>query len=127
MAEAGREGNRMIDKVMDFSIMKNDIQIQFQVIRSGSDYLVLVVGGDEPHFGAVTIGEKNLGGQTLAREHHREDVVTGNLYHQLYKHCPGGLCIVCGIHVDGISREQIELIVDACRSGGEKILAGWQN
>lgn len=115
----------MIHKKMDFTFMEQHIAVQFQVIQAGEDYLVMIVGGDGPHFGAVTLGDQESGMQTVARRHHREDEVTRLLYGRLSGNCPGGLGIVCGIHIDDIRPEQIRLVMRICMDGAKKIEECW--
>ncbi|GEM_PF-4087502 len=115
----------MLKKILDFFLDEQSITIQFQLIRTGNDFLLLIAGGDAPHIGAVTLGDSS-GSQTFARQHHKEDVVTESLYRRLAFQCPGGLCIICGIHIDDIRKEQIAQTVSMCQAGAETIEKWWK-
>lgn len=96
----------MFEELMDFTMTGHGVSVQFRVLRMGTDCLVLAAGGDTGHIGAIAFGDRD---ECLsnAREGHREGVVTELIYRELESVVPGGLAVLAGIHVDGITKEQI--------------------
>lgn len=113
----------MFEEVMDFTMTKGGVSVSFRVIRVGIDVLVLAAGGDAGHIGAVTLG----GGNELvsmARTGHKEGVVTDLMYRKLNGAVPAGLAVMGGIHVEGITKTQIGMVVAMCEEGAERIAEG---
>ena len=82
------------------------VSVQFKVLWMGTDCLVLAAGGDTGHIGAIAFGDRG-GCLSNAREGHREGVVTELIYRELESVVFGGLAVLAGIHVEGITKEQI--------------------
>lgn len=108
---------------MNFTVTGCGVSVEFKVLRMGSDCLVLAAGGDIGHIGAIAFGDR---GECLsdAREGHREGVVTELIYRELRSVVPGGLAVLAGIHVDGITKEQISGVTALCEEGAHRIAAG---
>ena len=108
---------------MDFTMTGHGVSVQFKGLRMGTDCLVLAAGGDTGHIGAIAFGDR---GECLsnAREGHREGVVTELIYRELKSVVSGGLAVLAGIHVAGITKEQITGVVALCEEGAHRIAAG---
>ena len=113
----------MFEELMDFTMTGHGVSVQFRVLRMGTDCLVLAAGGDTGHIGAIAFGDRD---ECLsnAREGHREGVVTELIYRELESVVSGGLAVLAGIHVDGITKEQITGVVALCEEGAHRIAAG---
>lgn len=108
---------------MNFTMTGCGVSVEFRVLRMGIDFLVLAAGGDTGHIGAIALGGR---GECLsnARAGHREGVVTELIYRELQPVIPEGLAVLAGIHVDGISKEQIRGVTELCEEGARRIAAG---
>lgn len=113
----------MFEEVMDFTMTKGGVSVNFRVIRVGIDVLVLAAGGDVGHIGAVTLGGENEM-VSSARTGHKEGVVTDLIYRKLSGAVPAGLAVMGGIHVEGITKAQIGMVVAMCEEGAERIAEG---
>ena len=82
--------------------------------RQGGECRVSVAGGDAPHIGAAALcadGEI----RRLDRDGHREGELAAERAERGASKLGGGVCAVCGIHFDGISRAEIASVVAAVR------------
>ena len=86
--------------------------LTFSVERAGRDLLCRVHGG-EVHIGATALSEWRGGRahtQCLSAEGHREDAIARHAAHTLCAAVRCTVTCVAGIHFDGISRADIDLI-----------------
>ncbi len=81
-----------------------------------------IFGGCRTHVGAVTLAEANGKQQTLLRENHRDDVIGKQWASRLAERWRVPVCVRCGIHYEGVNREQIDRIVSAARTLLEQVL-----
>lgn len=123
--------------------------IDAQIIQVGSDICVITSGGDVPHIGAVSAGVYDGGvgaaghapastkschsksrqtvqlceGQTatLVLPTHKEGVISEMLAEKLSEKLKKNITVLCGIHMDNISKEEIKEIVDIMNESIEKI------
>jgi len=81
----------------------------------GKDLCIAITGGDIPHLGAVTIGSQYFCPETVVFEHHKENVVTEMFGNMLRREYTGNFAICCGIHIDNITKQEIEDVIGLCR------------
>ncbi|MCQ2010282.1 hypothetical protein NOM01_09675 [Sporolactobacillus sp. STSJ-5] len=86
------------------------ITIDLTAIRMGQDLCVMLTGGDRPHLGVVTIAAKGMDAQTLAFGTHKERFVTEPIAQVLSQRFSGHFVICCGIHVDQITKPEIDQV-----------------
>ena len=75
---------------------------------------VLLTGGDQSHIGAYTLAEPGEAAITTVFPGHQEQFISAPWAEKLADHTGGRACVVCGIHYDNATKEQIGAIVDAC-------------
>lgn len=83
---------------------------------AGDDWTVTVLGGCAPHTGSVSLAEWKNGAvclRTLTRDGHRDQVVGDRFARVLAEQLQCTVCVVCGIHYDAPSPEDLRHIV-AC-------------
>ena len=82
----------------------------------GRDLCVTLDGGDQPHIGAVALSQarpshrgEGLGASTsvLTLLGHKEDDLARTLAARLAVAVDGTVCVACGIHVDGITDQDL--------------------
>ena len=133
----------------DIKIRLSDkYNIDAVVLGIGEDVCVIVSGGDAPHIGAVSAGVFGCGvgvapvhmqdvsnkndkllltqlypGQTatLVLPSHKEGVVSEMLAKELSARLKKNVTVLCGIHVDNLSKKGIAEIVDIMKKSGERI------
>ncbi len=96
----------------DFKVKMADYTITAALFTIGSDYLIVLTGGDHPHIGDVTTSSSTQGIQTVKYpshdgRFHKDDFLSDRIAQKLAGKVPGSLTILAGVHVDGISKSQI--------------------
>lgn len=97
------ERNDMIE--LDTAYLGWPIRCRATILDSGLH--VLLTGGCRSHIGAVSTAEP--GGETVTREFpgHKDQFISRPWAMALAEHTGQRVCVVCGIHYDGITRQQI--------------------
>lgn len=97
--------------------------IRCHVIPMGNDYTIAVYGGDTPHVGSVvmSVARPSLTGKGISVTSsvlngvgHKDEVIGRMFAETLAKKRNCTVVCSCGIHVDGITPEQIEIIREKC-------------
>jgi gallate decarboxylase subunit D len=91
----------------------------------GSD-LVVRLFNDCAHLGAVAVAdysaeENRASTSVITRLGHKDDVVAQRAAHKLCKLLKKPVCVIAGIHLDGIADEEIAEIIRNCDSLTEKL------
>jgi len=88
-------------------------RVHAELYRVGSDILA-VLGGAGPHIGAASLAEAVSGDEvtisTLAARGHKEPELTDRLSRAIYSSTGRRTLTIAGIHLDGISKAEIETI-----------------
>lgn len=78
----------------------------------GNDLLLSLYGGDTPHIGTVTTFSSGEAQVQRFPSHdgrfHKDDILAKILLEKIQSIIPGNCVITAGVHVDHISKEQIE-------------------
>ena len=88
--------------------------ITASLTRLGADWLVTVTGGCAPHIGSISAARWDGSApvlETVLLPTHRDDVVGSRFASALCHHLRTTVTVVCGIHYDGPSREDLKTIV----------------
>jgi hypothetical protein len=90
----------------------------------GSDLHVHVAGGAD-HLGAVALARPAADGtvslQTACFPPHREEDIVRTIALPLSRHLGVTVCVTAGIHVDNITRVEIDAIRAGCRAGADRL------
>ena len=112
-----------------FEVTQAGYSIQADVSLIGKDLLIALTGGDNPHIGTITCLGKEVA-QEITRfpSHHgrlHKDVVLSDcLLKHITPYLAGTCVITAGVHVNGISKEQIKASFEMTEILGKKI-ARW--
>ena len=84
----------------------------------GNDLLVRLFN-EEKHIGAVALSEYHRSEQrastsVLTRYGHKDDTVAQMAAHKICRHLKIPVCAIAGIHVNDITKEEIEQIIKNC-------------
>jgi hypothetical protein len=87
--------------------------------ESVGDDLIVRLFNKEAHIGAVALaeyhsGEKRASTSVLTRFGHRDDSVAYTAAYKICRHLKKPVCAIAGIHLDDITKEEIETIVENC-------------
>jgi hypothetical protein len=105
------------------------LTICFEAIFMGHDLNISLHGGDSPHLGAVALAqprpslnnpeETSSTCSVLAISGHKEDELARAMALDLSKKLKVTVCVACGIHLDKINPDEIELALEL----GERLTA----
>jgi len=84
--------------------------VELRCYLIGRDRLFIITSTKEGHIGAVTLAEKR-GMQTVCRLGHRDDIVSQSIAEVLHLALGEDITVVCGIHIDHATREEIQTLV----------------
>lgn len=103
----------MDQPVVTFTTTAAGYTMQASVAVIGSDLLIAITGGDIPHIGTVTICTREQPAETLRfHSHHgryyKDDILAQRMAFLLRPYLSGNCLITAGVHVDGITQQQIQ-------------------
>lgn len=111
-----------------FTITKS-FQLKADCLLNNQDLLVNLTGGNIPHVGGVVTFDQKTKEETIVKfaSHdgrlHKDIFLAQRLAEKIEKKLPGNLVINAGVHIDGISKEQIDDSFIMTDEIAEKILA----
>lgn len=73
---------------------------------------ILVCGGDLSHIGAVTVIEDESNINDIVFHSHKEGVIASSWARSVYYKTNVPTVVCCGIHFDGITKDQIKGVLD---------------
>jgi len=106
---------------------KNRLELKMMAAGMGDDLCVMLTGGDRPHLGAVTVGSGTGDLKTFTFDRHKENIITELFSSRLKREYAGNFAVCCGIHMNNISQEEIELVIQLCRDMAEELCALLKN
>ena len=80
--------------------------------KIGKDRLVIITGGEEEHIGSATLIEEKGHLQTIIKKGHKDHIVAERMANIIYDKIGKDLLVICGIHIDNASKEEIDILVD---------------
>ena len=89
----------------------------------GNDPIIFIYN-ENAHIGAVALGdydhkEHRASTSVLTRLGHKDDTIAQMAAHSISKHTKKSACVICGIHLDNITDEEVEEWQAIIGSGGE--------
>ncbi|MDN6641168.1 MAG: amino acid decarboxylase [Tetragenococcus sp.] len=114
----------MTDKFFQITAANFTMTLEVKIISK--DLLVTLTGGHTPHIGTVTTVTKETTCQTIRfpshdGRFHKDDALTEIILRMIQPDLPGSCTITAGVHVNGISQEQIEASFTMAEKLGEKL------
>ena len=80
--------------------------------KIGKDILIIITGGEEDHIGSATLIEEKDHLQTMIKKGHQDHVISEKMANIIYDTIGKDLLVVCGIHIDDASKEEIDILVN---------------
>lgn len=102
-------------------------QVTLRLLEMGEGLVVLVFNQGGAHIGAVALGEfdpetERTSVSLLTRRGHKDDKVAYEVAYKLTKAKKKPVCVVCGLHIDHITTEQMECLLRNTEKVTEKVL-----
>lgn len=112
---------------MEVSEGEGQERVILKAFEMGDGIIVFVFNEGGAHIGAVALGEFDSDtGRTsvslLTRKGHKDDKVAYEVAYRLAKAKRRPVCVVCGLHIDQITAEQMERLLKNAEKVTEKAL-----
>ena len=106
-------------------------RISLAVQDFGGD-LVVFIYNENAHIGAVAIGEydhkqNRASTSVITRLGHRDDVIAQKAAYLISKHTKRPSCVIAGVHLDNITEEEIEKLLEVADSCVKDFLRRWES
>lgn len=118
-------------KTDSFSLNSGRITIEITINTLGNDVCVLVTGGIAPHIGAVSLSiarpslknKEEISSSTsiLTITGHKDDIAARYLSENLAARLNKNVVVICGIHYDAITADEIETVGLLVREASQKL------
>ena len=86
-------------------------RVRLESYAIGKDRLVILTGGEEEHIGSATLVEAKSHLQTMIKRGHQDHVISEKTANMIYDKMGEDLLVICGIHIDDASTEEIDILV----------------
>lgn len=93
--------------------------------------LVVFIYNENAHIGAVAVGEydhkqNRASTSVITRLGHKDDVIAQKAAYLISKHTKRPSCVIAGVHLDNITGEEIEKLLEVTDSCLEDFLRHWE-
>ena len=101
-------------------------KVSLCAFHTGEDVIVCV-HNENAHIGAVALAEydhkwQRVSTSVITRLGHKDDVVAQKAAYSISKHTKKPVCVIAGIHIDNITGEEIEQVLENVNSLIGKLL-----
>jgi hypothetical protein len=116
---------------LSFGRHKGRLAIRLQAIPMGSDWCLVLSGGDTPHLGAAAVAEIRPGPagegsgvdvSVITLPGHKEDILVRTLAGRVAAVLGANVTVCCGIHLDRITPEEIQDALALCEDMAEEFV-----
>jgi len=101
----------------EFSLGRGEGRTRIELLAQylGSD-LIVCIYNENAHLGAVAVGEYNheegrASSSVITRSGHRDDEIAKRQAHLIARHTRKPVCVIAGIHLDNITKKEIDEIL----------------
>ncbi|SDE55960.1 hypothetical protein [Sporomusa acidovorans] len=120
------------DRVRQLTAASGRIGITLEAITVGEDICVIIYGGDSPHIGCVTLSifrpswkdgsTPSTTTSVLNLIGHKDDQVAQSVSHSLSAKLNKNVAVICGIHIDNITSEEIKDTIKLVESLTDRLI-----
>jgi hypothetical protein len=101
-----------------FSRGRGRLKVNLSASSMGDD-LVISISNQNAHIGAVAIGEYDhqhgrASASVITRLGHKDDIIALKAANTISKDTKKTVCVIAGVHIDNITKEEIEKILLLC-------------
>lgn len=118
--------------MQDFTAVNGRVKIYLKSILIGEDLCAIISGGDSPHIGCVTLSvprpslaNSNVISATtsiLNLVGHKDDEAAKYVSNMLSSKLNKNVVVTCGIHLDNITEEEINITIELLKELTEKLV-----
>ena len=85
--------------------------VHLEAYTVGNDRLIVITGGEKAHIGSASLAEAGGKVQTISKKGHKDHVVSEKVASLICDKIGRDTLVMCGIHIDHASPEEIGLLV----------------
>jgi hypothetical protein len=90
-------------------------RVSLKQVRVGSDLLLILTGGEQPHLGGVVLCEPGKEALVIRRGTHNDHIVLTPLAKTACEKYQTTVVAVGGIHIEHASKEDIDQVIKNCK------------
>ncbi len=106
---------------MKIKVKKDKIRLYAKIYPIGNDLLIAIFGGDKPHVGSALLVNKNEL-KSISLKSHKDHFALEIIAKILKKHTKKNIALVGGIHIENISKKQINQVLTLSEKLAYKLL-----
>ena len=91
-------------------------KVWFEEKKIGDDILYVLGGGERTHIGGIVVCEPDKTPRVIRLEGHYDDIVLKPIAEMACKKYKTKVVALGGVHIDNASKEDIDKLVENCRS-----------
>lgn len=114
---------REMINVLTYNVPYLGKSIELIALPHGKDYAISVMGGDQPHIGAVAVCTPGSHASVISVPNHKEDMLALDLANIICNSLRSTVSVSVGIHYDSISKSQIDDVIEIVTSLMDQFLA----
>ena len=101
-------------------------EVQLLAYSMGRE-LVVCLYNENAHLGAIAVGEYDPASgrastSVITRTGHKDDAVAAEAAHTIAKATRNAVCVMAGIHIDNVTPQEIQQVVENCRVAVGKLV-----
>ncbi len=104
------------------SVGEGRYRVRLKSYEIGNDRLIIITGGEEEHIGSATLIEEKGDLQTMIKKGHKDHIVSEKMANIIYDTIEKDLLVICGIHIDDASAEEIDNLIRNAKECVEQFL-----
>ncbi len=104
------------------SVGEGRYRVRLKSYEIGNDRLIIITGGEKEHIGSATLIEDKGDLQTMIKKGHKDHIVSEKMANIIYDTIEKDLLVICGIHIDNASTEEIDNLVRNAKECVEQFL-----
>jgi hypothetical protein len=89
--------------------------VQLEAYDIVDDKLVVITGGEEAHIGSASLAEDTHEVLSICKKGHMDHIISEKMARLIYDKIEKDVLVVCGIHIDYATTEEIEQLVENAR------------
>ena len=116
-------------RMVGYELTKGEGRTRVNLLASDmGDDLVVSIYNENAHIGAVAVGEYDFEHQrasvsVVTRLGHKDDAIAQQAAHSISKSTRKPVCVIAGVHLDNITQEEIDKILENAMSVVEEFIS----
>lgn len=102
-------------------------KVTLRALEMGDGFVVMIFNEGGAHIGAVALGDfdpetSRASVSLMTRRGHKDDKVAYDVAYKLARFKRKPVCVICGLHIDNMTTEQMEQLLQNVAKATERVL-----